>query len=284
MHYIKKFHSWLDDRKIQFGEFEYWSSRSRGANHAFYAEGKYDLPVVVILHSTGCDKYTPLIEIYKMLLESGYSVFSFDLDGHGRDSTHVLDRENILAGGASEIINEAITAAKEKLKFEKIILLGQSLGGCIAMEYCLQLAPLHKIEKLVCIGSPLRLDLARVSIKKELSSAGQPSVLRALKTYGFAGIIPALGSFRRNVWPIRCIGGKQVKYLPEIVGIINGLKLQDRSKDIDVPTVWVAGGWDSIAQGAPRMKNLIVIDVPHECHFSLLYCDNYLVELRNLIK
>jgi len=279
--YVNSFYKWLAEFSSKFEVFSFYSERARGSVECFYAKGDANKPLVVVLHSTGCEKYTPLLNLYRRLTLEGYSVFAFDLDGHGRDSTHVFQTSHLLDDGVKKMMEEALDHLAKYFAWENLYIVGQSLGGCLGIEYSSLLDAKYKPEKLVCIGTPITISLNKVSVLKELTSVGQWSVLKALGTYGLSGTIPALKTFRRSVFPMRYINESAdgTSHIYDVVDLINGLNLAQKCKDIEIPTLWVQGGLDTIAQSRPGIPRLKRLNLPRECHFSLLFAEQYFDDL-----
>jgi pimeloyl-ACP methyl ester carboxylesterase len=278
MRYVHRFHQWLKTEGYSFEESSY--ARSGGKAQVFLAKAKTVGPVAVVLHSTGCDKYTPLVHLYRMLLEQGISIFAFDLDGHGVASTHVLDTEALIKGGVKSMVEAGLDAAHSKLDFEEIILIGQSLGGSIALDYVLGPTKIP-VTKLVCLATPILIEQQLISFLKEATSLWHPSVWGNLKNFGLEGTIPAIGNFRRDVFPIRVAKGRG--YAQGVINLINSFNLKERIKDLRTPCFWMHAHWDSIAQGTPP-PGATVVNLGRESHFSSLYTDRYFDQLRNFVR
>ena len=157
------------DRYIKIGNVNtrYWAEGDKGSN-------------VILIHGLGASADIWMHNI--SAIASGYRVYAPDLVGFGRsDKPDVKYSPSYM----SAFINDFMTA----LDIRDACLIGQSLGGGIALEYQLQFP--SKVQKLVLVDSaglgrdmPLAMRLATVPVMGELmlmpSRAGMAFVLRHL--------------------------------------------------------------------------------------------------------
>ncbi len=106
-----------------------------------YLQGKKDLVPIVLIHGD-MQNYTSFQRIAEMMSKKGHTTFSFDLPGHGlsefSEQTKNLPRflQNLL----------------DKNKLEKSIIMGNSSGGILAVDYAIKT---RNVSGLVLINSCL---------------------------------------------------------------------------------------------------------------------------------
>ena len=81
--WTNKFAGWLRSSGFE-AQLIRWERA--GGKSEFLALGHIqnsDRPIVMFLHGLGNDALFPNVHLFQHLLESGYNVFTADLDGHG---------------------------------------------------------------------------------------------------------------------------------------------------------------------------------------------------------
>ena len=107
-----------------------------GTKIKFLVEGKGEpiyrtgLPALVFVHGWSCDKsyWNDQVKIFS----PKYKVITIDLAGHGESGTA---RKNY----TMELFGEDVAAVVNKLKLDKVILIGHSMGGYVIIEAARQL-------------------------------------------------------------------------------------------------------------------------------------------------
>ena len=102
-----------------------------GTKIKFLVEGKGEpiyrtgLPALVFVHGWSCDKsyWNDQVKIFS----PKYKVITIDLAGHGESGTA---RKNY----TMELFGEDVEAVVNKLKIDKVILIGHSMGGAVIIE------------------------------------------------------------------------------------------------------------------------------------------------------
>ena len=95
----------------------------------FHAEGKGE-PVLVFVHGWSCDKsyWNDQVKAFS----PKYKVVAIDLAGHGESGSKRKDY-------TMELFGEDVVAVVNKLKLDKVILIGHSMGGYVIIEAAQQL-------------------------------------------------------------------------------------------------------------------------------------------------
>jgi pimeloyl-ACP methyl ester carboxylesterase len=159
--------------------------------------------VAVVAHATGNDKFFPLVEIHRLLLKLGLAVFAFDLDGHGRESSHTLN-----VAQADTMLEFALTEARERVQGKPFHLIGQSLGALLVMRHLATRLQMPKdYLSATLISPPVSGRILARQFWREGLSFLKPGWRRAVSTYGTLGTIPAFGPVKRGTFPLRLAEG-----------------------------------------------------------------------------
>lgn len=151
--------------------------------------------LIVLIHGLGNNLIYLNQQFVSYFLENEMNVLIFNLDGHG-DNTDT----NFSYRSFSTTIEPALDYANSKGNY-KIHLLGYSLGAYLAARYVSQnpdkVDSIHMVAPLGSTKLSLRL------ITNEIRALINPSVLSSLVKWGVEEMIPALGPFRRNKYPLK---------------------------------------------------------------------------------
>ena len=280
MLYLRNFQLWLEFQGIQNQSFKV----ARGATGEF-SSGNLFTPkndngkIVIALHSTGCDRFMPLVKLYEAILARGYRVVCIDLDGHGKDSSTVFDADASLDRAYVHILDDLLKSEISERVSGDLHLIGQSLGGCSIVDFMAKSVNASKISSVTFVGMPLFLSFKKISVLKEAYSFVSPTLWGSVRSYGFPGVMPAPGKIRRRQFPIRVQAQKSP--INEIVRYINGLNVGEKISRIEVPILNIVGSLDSIAQGQTgniQARDLKNFEIAAETHYSLLYSEKYFQE------
>ena len=106
-----------------------------------YIQGNKDLVPIVLIHGD-LQNHTSFQRISEMMNNKGHTIFSFDLPGHG--SSEFSEKTKNLPRLLQNLL--------DKNKLEKSIIMGNSSGGILAVDYAIKT---RKISGLVLINSCL---------------------------------------------------------------------------------------------------------------------------------
>ncbi len=138
-------------------------------NYELYGEGK---DTIVLLHGWGQN-----IQMMKPIGDKmcfNHQILIVDLPGHGESD------EPDFAWTLYDYV-EMLKELIESLKLKKVILIGHSFGGKIALLY----ASMHKVEKVVVFGSPYKKKIEKASLKLKVLK-GLKKIPGINKLEGFA--------------------------------------------------------------------------------------------------
>jgi len=228
--------------------------------------------IVLFAHATGNDCIFPQISMFQEFINAGYSVFSFDLDGHGSESTTSLtpDQVRTCIGQAIEIIDSLGTDLP-------IHLIGQSLGGALVLDFLSKNS--HKISSAAIMGVPIYITKSQWAFAQEILSLKSSALKDEIKIYGAWNLIPAFGKFKRSQFPVRLKGAKKtdaaLKYVDEVVSTFERIDVAECVKLIETPVLLCYGDTDQIAPVEhgeilfDNLKNCELVTVYGETHFTL---------------
>ncbi len=271
--FVRRFHAWVTALGGEIRDVSYQRSTG-GRGTAFSATvARPARGLIVVAHATGNDRYFPLLHTYRALLSAGWQVFAFDADGHGRESTHVLD-----PAAVDSMVAEAAAAAMADAPGLPLYLLGQSLGALLVLRYLQQGG---RAEGAVLLSPPLSGRIAdRHPLKQEASSVLKTSWWKALPIYGPWGILPAIGAFRRTDYPLRLKPPLSGARVADYVGIVD--RLVERfapvahQSTVRCPCLFLYGSADTLtppAQGQAVASDLEPPSrfqvIPGETHYTL---------------
>ncbi|MEK7587131.1 MAG: alpha/beta hydrolase [Patescibacteria group bacterium] len=116
-----------------------------GLNIYYLEQGGKELPTVIFLHGwSGTYDQTSIRQILTTFHQNGYRAISIELPGMGRSSTPSISWTN-------ELYADFLNDFTESLQIKKMILVGQSFGGGIAVKFSLKYS--DKLEKLVLVNA-----------------------------------------------------------------------------------------------------------------------------------
>jgi pimeloyl-ACP methyl ester carboxylesterase len=199
------------------------------------------LGVVVVAHGAGNDALFAFPGTFKRFLSGGWEVFTFDMDGHGRDSTTVLGAESAVSA-----VPDAIAMARAGRDGIPLHAFGVSLGGAFMLRALA--APDAGVRSAVLACAPLRI---RFSLRNVLGEF-RPPMLRTLLDQrphcGVWGMVPSFGPVKRSIYPLRLgsIRNGAFGYIDELNEILDGLSLPSAAADLRFPTLLVYGTADRV--------------------------------------
>jgi pimeloyl-ACP methyl ester carboxylesterase len=259
------FRKTLADEKVKIQKGFHLRGDNQKCRHYFF-NTESAISTVVFVHATGNDSLFPQLALYLNLLRNGYNVFCFDLDGHGLESTTVLNKNHIW-----QSLDSAVETLKSSYNVDEFHLIGQSLGAAISLEY----ASRNYLKSLTLVSMPLSVSVNFQSFLGETSSLFNPAFIRHLFNYGLAEALPAIGTFKRDKYPVR-LAEDTYNYIEYVKEIIESSDLISLSKLVSCPVLISTGSRDFIAktEDAKRLfesiKQPTLIEVS-ETHFTTLF-------------
>lgn len=238
---------------------------------------------VLFIHGGGADAFYPHMSIFSSLLNCGFEIFTFDLDGHGRASDTML---------ASDTIRTAVpTAIREARRWVQhpLHIVGYSLGGVLALD---TLIHDQTIASAIIISAPVTIDIRTRHLIAEGLLSARLSILEQVPRYGLINILPGLGGLNRAAHPIRTDPQRSADtkgFYPQFAKIIDELDLPNRVDKVRCPTLLIYGTMDCIVP--LQQGQALYASIPgsqmirlHECHGSILFSKNLNREVTRWLK
>jgi len=217
-------------------------------NYELYGEGN---DTIVLLHGWGQN-----IEMMKPIgdkMQFNHQILIIDLPGHG------LSAEPDYPWTLYDYV-EMLKNLFESLKLKKIVLIGHSFGGKIALLY----ASMYKVEKVVVFGSPYKKKVQKETLK--------------LKTLKFLKKVPGINKLE-NIAK-KHIGSTDYKNASGVMRevLVNhvNLDITEEVKKISVPLLIVWGTRDQAVpiEDAYELEKLVpgsgLVVYPNCTHYAYL--------------
>jgi len=119
-----------------------------------YNDNGFDT-TIIFLHGWGqnIEMMKPIADKY----QNNYNTFILDLPGFGKSSEPEFSWELI------DYV-DLVRKIKEIFNFKKIIIIGHSFGGRVALLY----SSLYEVEKLICLASPYCPEITKLPLKNRI--------------------------------------------------------------------------------------------------------------------
>jgi alpha-beta hydrolase superfamily lysophospholipase len=202
--------------------------------------------VVVVLHGGGNDRLFGMSFLFERLIAQGYAVVTAHLPGHGRGATDSFTLESCRSR-----VDQLSEQARRRLPAARLVLLGQSLGGALALDH---VARDCRVDAVVVVSTPAALRLSS-RLGRELAALLRPSLYRALAYANAAEALPAAGRFKRDAYPVRLEAGPSyVEAFARAVDSMDLLGRLPRQAPCPLPVLLVHGGRDGVVPPADSRR------------------------------
>jgi pimeloyl-ACP methyl ester carboxylesterase len=235
-------HSWAA-RWIQSGQLSVQSLKiapeTMADNGVIFMPREYSgRDAVIYLHGLGNDLFFPNLGLIETLMGSGFPVLAMDMAGHGQNGSTLFTLDHLMA---------QIPAARQSLltelpRTQRIHLVGFSFGAALSAHY----VATHpdEFQSLTMIAMPRSLSL-RIGYLSEFLSPVYRDWRAAVNKYTLSGIQPALGKFRRNIYPLRC--PDNTPYLTLANSYLTRMNLPENLRGLKTPSLGIFGQYDFIS-------------------------------------
>lgn len=229
--------------------------------------------LVIICHGTGNDALYPNQSFIQNLVNNGVSVFSFDLDGHGRNSTTILDSNHFI-----ECLERIWGYFWFNHKKYRIHLFGYSIGSLVVLKTLSSNLRQH-ITSAILVATPIFVEKVVPSLLCEVKQIFSKQIWRQVGYYDhWYELIPAIGTFKRTQYPIRILEKPSgfLFYKDKIKSIIKNFNIANICKDIDLPIMICYGEYDKIspplhaAYLKEKLSKAVVIKIDSANHFTTM--------------
>ncbi|HEU0053673.1 MAG TPA: alpha/beta fold hydrolase, partial [Longimicrobium sp.] len=194
--------------------------------------------------------------------------FSFDLDGHGAESTTTFSVDSI-----SSAIPAAVREAESRGPRLPLHLLGHSFGGSLAL-HAAAAGAVDGLRTLVAVAAPTGVTVTTAVMLAELAAFLRPLTLTQRRHYGLWGLVPAFGPVKRRAYPFRRseTGEGAFGYVASVQAFLARAELERAAREIRVPALLVHGRGDRLvppaqaerlARAIPRAELVLVDGATH---------------------
>lgn len=211
---------------------------------------------VVAAHGAGNDALYPQVALFKAFVRRGFEVFSFDIDGHGAESTTTFSVPAVESAVAAAV--EQAEAGRDDLPLH---LLGHSLGGSLVLA-ALASGQVPHAASAIIISSPISVTVNLRNAMGELRGFLRRVTLGQREHYGLWGLVPAFGPVKRGAYPFR---GEPAKggpfgYVAAFQRLLARLDLERTAAEVRVPVLLVYGTADHLVP--PEQGRRLVAVIP----------------------
>jgi pimeloyl-ACP methyl ester carboxylesterase len=230
---------------------------------------------IVVAHGAGDDHLYPFVALFHALAGRGFEVFSFDLDGHGAESTTTFADDTI-----DSAIPAAVRAAEAADPHLPLHLLGHSFGGSLAL-HALARGAVDGVRSAVAVCAPVSVEVTAGVALAELRGFLRPATLAQRRHYGAWGLVPAFGPVKRRAYPFRRkeMGDGAFGYVASVRALLARAGLERAAREVRVPTLLVYGRGDRLvpaAQGerlARAIPHAELVTVAGATHWGCTFLD-----------
>lgn len=270
---VSRLERWLAGEGARLERVRYPRPRAGGEVDAWRLLPREPRARVVAAHGAGNDALYPQIALFKALVRRGVEVFSFDIDGHGAESTTVFSPDVVPSA-----IGAAVDQAERGRPALPLHLLGHSFGGSLVLHALATDAVPHALSG-IAISAPITVELTPRVALSELLGFFHASTLGQREHYGAWGTVPAVGPLKRRAYPIRgaAQAGAPFAYVAAIRALLARLDLDHSAADVRVSVLLAYGEADRLVpveQGrrlAETIPHAELLEVPRATHWSTAF-------------
>jgi pimeloyl-ACP methyl ester carboxylesterase len=235
------FRRWMEPRGMGWEALRYPRPEAGGEARAYrLSPSGPPRGRVLVAHGAGNDALFGFVALFKALLADGYELFSFDMDGHGRESTTRLSAAAM--GGAVPAALER-AGAGDGVPLHAV---GVSFGASVLLRALADLP--GTFRSAVLMVAPLRIRFSALHVARELGARSWATLLREREHYGLSGLVPSFGPIKRGAYPLRLEDPPPgaFGYVEALNGLLDGMRLEEAAAAADAPTLLVYGARDRV--------------------------------------
>lgn len=226
--------------------------------------------ILFALHGAGNDALFGWVGLFKELLLSGTAIFTFDLPGHGRSGQTRFGHES-----SHHAIRRAFAECVRCAAGMPLHAIGVSLGGSILLAALPALG--QGVNSATLVVAPLHINLSARSFLGELHAHNLKLVWREREHYGFTGLIPSFGPFKRDIYPLRL---EEIPppgpfgYVASLNRALDSMGVEKAAQRVEMPVLLAYGQRDRVVpleQGeriAAALKRSELLRVAKGTHLS----------------
>lgn len=210
--------------------------------------------LVILCHGLGDDCVYPMWHWIDALVSEGVSVLSVDWDGHGAGGAALLDFQE--ATRSLPLLLQKLYGQSGATEFvvgregPQCFLMGHSTGAAFALIAATRPDVVQVVRGVIAVSPAVSVNPVQGATREALSFLNPFSWIRDLWSkipyYGFRGLFPAAGRYRRQDFPIRLRVG--IDYTEQVRSFVNEtFEVRRVLRGIQVPVLWLHGARDMIA-------------------------------------
>lgn len=254
--YERALREWVEARGMMHERLTYPRPEAGGETVAHrFSPAEEARALVLVAHGAGNDALFAFPGFFKELLLQGLEVFTFDMDGHGRESTTRFSYPAVV-GAISDALAQA-RAGRPQLPVHAV---GLSLGGAILLGSLPDLD--DQISSAVLISAPLRIRFGVRRVLSELRPSLFGAWLRQREHCGLWGMVPSFGPVKRGLYPLRL--AEEVEgafgYIERLNEVLEQMRLERAAGRVRIPVLLVYGTADRIVP--PVLAEEIALHLP----------------------
>ncbi|MBA2243881.1 MAG: alpha/beta hydrolase [Gemmatimonadetes bacterium] len=256
--YERALREWVEVRGMTHERLTYPRPDAGGETLAYrFTPAEEPRALLLVAHGAGNDALFAFPGFFKELLQQRFEVFTFDMDGHGRESTTRFSFPAV-AGAIPDALAQA-RAGRPELPVHAV---GLSLGGAILLSSLPTLD--DQLSSAVLISAPLRIRFGVRRVLTELRPSLLGAWLRQREHCGLWGLVPSFGPVKRGLYPLRLAEEAEgaFGYIERLNEALEQMQLERAAGRVRIPVLLVYGTRDRIVP--PVLAEELALHLP-EC-------------------